>query len=119
MSESMSSFENIPLSEEAVIEVLNSSGIEDPETREILEKYIDQCHTEADAEAAADPENPIASNRANIKADIRIAILYSKTEKYKNQAAESLVDALIAASQNDSTLDLVQEIEMLLSRLGL
>ncbi len=101
------------ITEEAVIEALNTKGVENQEAREMLEKFVDQCHTEADAEAAADPENPDASNRANIKADIKIAILYSRTEKYKESARESLEDAYWAASQGESTKDLVERIEAL------
>lgn len=103
--------------EEVVIEALNTKGAESQEARELLEKYVDQCHAEADAEAAGDPENPEASNRANIKADIKIAVLYSKTEKYKDSARESLKDAYWAASQNESTKDLVEQIEALMNDL--
>ena len=107
------------ITEEVLIEGLNTKGIEDQETRELLEKYVDQCHAEADAEALADPENPEASNRANIKADVKIATLYSKTDKYKDQARESLEDARWATSQNDSTQDLVKQIDALINDLSL
>ncbi len=106
------------ITEEVVIEALNTKGIEDPETKELLGKYVDQCHAEADAEALADPESHDASNRANIKADIKIAMLYSKTDRYKDQALQSLEDVRLAASQNDSTKDLVEQIEALEKELG-
>ena len=106
---------NLPevITQEAVIESLNTKGIEDQEARDLLEKYVDQFHTEADAEAVSDPENPRASNRAKIKADIKIATLYAKTIRYKDQARESLEDAYWAASQNESTKDLIEEIDSL------
>lgn len=111
------SFEKIPVSEEVVIEVLNTRGVEDPEARELLGKYVDQCHAEADAEAAADPESAEASNRANIKAEIKIALLYSKTDKYKEQARGALEESLMAASQDPSTQDLAEQIENLLNNM--
>ncbi len=107
------------ISEEYVISELNSKGIEDAETKRLLEKYVDQCNTEADAEASADPENPEASNRANIKSQIKIAVLYSKTEKYKAEALESLGDAYNAASQQSSTQDLAKHIDGLIANLSL
>ena len=112
---------NLPetIREEDVVEALNTKGIDDQEAREMLEKYADQCHAEADAEVATDPESPETSNRANIKAEIKIAILYSKTEGYRNQARESLEDAHLAASQSESTQDLAVEIKSLIKSLEL
>ncbi len=89
-------------------------GVEHQEAMELLVKYIDQCHAEADVEANTDPESSRVSNRANIKADIKIASLYSKTDKYKQQALDSLDEALLASSQDDSTKDLVEEIARLI-----
>lgn len=106
------------VTEQQVIEALNTKGVEDAEARALLEKYVDQCHAEADMEAATDPSNPEASNRANIKADIKIAILYSKTEKYLGQALGSLDDALRAALQNESTHDLAEQINLLFDSLN-
>lgn len=100
-----------------VIESLNRLGIEDPESKELLGKYADQCQVEAESEVASDPENPVVSNRANIKADIKLARLYVQTEKYRDQTKESLDELLLAALQNESTLDLAQEIEGLLLNL--
>ncbi len=111
------SFEQLPISEEVVIEALNTRGVEDPEAKELLDKYVNRCQTEAKAEVAADPESPVVSNRAPIKAAIKIAILYSKTERYRDYGRESLQEVLLVASQDDSTQDLVQEIEHLLSEL--
>ncbi len=105
---------NPPISKEQVVNLLNIREINDPEAVELMMKYIDQCHAEADAEALADPGNFITSNRANIKAEIKIARLYLETQKYKEQAKKSLEDARLAASQSDSTQDLVAEIEQLL-----
>lgn len=103
------------INEQELVNLLNLNGIEDKTAKAILEKFVDQCHHEADAEVAADPKNPEKSNRANIKAEIKIAILYSKTERYKEQARESFEDAYTAASQNDSTYDLAEQIEALVN----
>ncbi len=111
------SFENIPVSEQQLIEALNTKGAEDPEAKELLKGYVDQCHAEADREAAADPKSSDVSNRANIKADIKIVSLYSKTEKYKDYARESLEETLVAASQDESTEDLAEEIIRLIENL--
>lgn len=109
------SFEGMPISEQVVIEALNSYEIGDPRALELLGKFVDQCHVDADREADADQGNPVASNRANIKAEIRIARLYLKTEKYREEAIGSLEEAHNAASQDDSTQDLALEIEELFS----
>ena len=84
---------------------------------EILLAFVDRCHSEADAEAATDPENPVVSNRANIKAEIQIGKKYAENKRYREAAKESLITTLEAAQQNDSTQDLAEEIRGLLSTL--
>jgi hypothetical protein len=109
MKESFESSENI--NEQEVIDALDTKGIEDAETRELVEKFVDRCHAEADAQAVAEHDSKEISNRANILADIKIALLYSKTKKYKEQALESLEDARLAATQSVDTSDLVDQID--------
>ena len=99
-----------------IIDALNSKGVEDPETKELLDKYVAGCQVEADMETAESPENQEVSNRANIKAQIKIATLLTKT-RYKTEALESLNDAYWAASQNESTKDLAEQINALISGL--
>jgi hypothetical protein len=106
------------ITEEVVIEALNSKGVENTEAAELLAKYANQCQAEANAEAAGSPEDPLVSNRANIKADIKMAQLYAKTANYKHMAAASLQDTLLAASQDTATQDLAEEIETLLNELS-
>lgn len=84
---------------------------------EMLLAFVDKSHSEADAEAATDPENPVISNRANIKAEIRIGMEYAKNTRHRDAARESLQATLEAALQNDSTQDLAEEIRGLLSTL--
>lgn len=112
------SFERRPVLEEDVINILNTKELDDPEVRGILDRYIDQCHADADAEAAADPQSCVASNRANINAEIRLAKLYMRTDWYIDLAVVSLEDALLAAQQNEDTKDLVNIIEGLLSEIN-
>ena len=102
------------ITEQEVVEALDSRGIEDLEVRALLEKYIDQCSREADLEVQSDPDNPKTPNRANIKAQIKIAILLSKTKNYRDEALESFNDVLNAASQDESTQDLFDEINLLI-----
>src|SRR5579871_2589711 len=108
MSESFESFEKTPVSEKVVIEALNAKGIEDLETLELLGKYADQCHAEADREVEADPENADLPNRANIKAEIKIASVYFKSEKYKADGIASLEEALFSAKQTETTAYLAE-----------
>jgi NifB/MoaA-like Fe-S oxidoreductase len=75
------------ISEEAVIEALDSGGIEDSEAKKLLEAFVDQCMAEAGREVATEPESAEVSNRANIKAQIKIGRLLSKTKSYKREAA--------------------------------
>ncbi|OHA23632.1 MAG: hypothetical protein A3G52_02685 [Candidatus Taylorbacteria bacterium RIFCSPLOWO2_12_FULL_43_20] len=114
MPESFNLFEDSPDLSREVIDRLNAVGIEDAQTLEMVNKYVDLCHAEANEEAAADPQSAEVSNRANIKAEIRIARLFLATLNYKDRAKEILQDVLEAAYQNESTLDLASEIETLL-----
>ena len=107
------------INEEDVADALDKHGVEHPDTRELLDKYARQCEAEADAEAAADPENPVASNRANIKTAIKMATLYPKTRNYKQQALEMLEEAYQMASQNESTADLAMQADVLIAGLSL
>lgn len=106
---------NERISEEYLINMLDSSDIDSPWAIEALTKYIDQCHAEADLEAAEDPGSFIASNRANIKADIKVGILLTKTEKYKDRGMEMLRDAFFTVGQHESTADLADLIKQGLS----
>lgn len=103
----------IIVTEQDVIEALNGTGIENPETKDLLTKYVDQCHAEADLKAQA---NPDLSNQANIEAELKIVELYSKT-KYKDYAYDSLMSLYEASIQNDLTKDLVERINLLLKSL--
>ncbi|MFA6251105.1 MAG: hypothetical protein WC603_00535 [Candidatus Paceibacterota bacterium] len=113
MTEQIKRFED-NVNEQQVIDALRDKGIDDVETKELLIKYIDQCHSEADREAVADPT---LSNHANIKAEIKIAELYSKTQ-YKDYALESLSEIYQNAGQNESTKDLVEQIRQLIDELN-
>jgi len=104
--------------EQEVIEVLRTKGIEDPEAQELLGEFVDQVYAEADVEAEADSQNPDASHRANIKAQIRVIGLYSQVETLKRQARESLLEVRMMAMQSDSTKDLAEQVENLLDSLG-
>ncbi len=106
--------ENILLTEEAVIEALDAHTLNAPEALEILGKYADQCHAEADREAQADPDSALASNRANLKAEIKIAQVGLKSREYKSLAIESLEQTLMAASQDEATEDLAEQITSIL-----
>ncbi|MFA6514947.1 MAG: hypothetical protein WCT42_01625 [Candidatus Paceibacterota bacterium] len=111
MIESFKSPEGV--TEQQVIDALNTKGIEDPETKALLLEYVDHCHDDADKEAR---DNPELSNRINLLTEIKIALLYSKTEKYKEYAIESLEDIYTAASQDDLTRDLAEQIGVLINK---
>ena len=116
MSNSFESL-NIPLTEQEVIQVLEARELNSPESLEIISKYADQCHLEADIEARANPGSAETSNRANIKAEIKIASAALKVKKYKTQVAESLEQTLLAASQSETTADLAEQIQSILNDL--
>jgi len=101
------------IKEQEVVDALNNDGMENPETKDLLTKYADQCHAEADIKALA---NPNLSNQANIEAELKIVELYSKT-KYKDYAYDSLMSLYEAAIQNNLTKDLVERINLLLNSL--
>jgi hypothetical protein len=107
-----------PVTEDEVIDALNAGGVEDPDARVLLERYTDQCQAEADAEAARGAGDPVASLRANILCAVKLTRLYSRTERYTLVAREELEDALLTASQNESTRDLAREIENLIKAMN-
>ena len=109
---SFESPENSKISEAEVIEALNGKGLEGPEAKALLERYVNECQLEADAKYAADPTAE-TSNRANLETAIKISILYSKTKDYKDLAREGLEEAREAAFQNPATQDLVEQIDLL------
>jgi hypothetical protein len=115
--EQFKSPEGLEVSEEQVIETLRTKGMEDPEAQELLGKFVDQVHAEADKEALADPTNADASNRANIQAQIRIISVYSHVEALKGDALEALTEVLIAAMQDESTKDLMGQTVDLIAKL--
>ena len=114
MKNSFESPGEIPLTAEGVAQILDAHELNAPEDIEALGRYADQCHAEADAEAQADPESAIASNRANLKAEIKIALIYIKSKEYKSIGLESLEETLIAASQDGTTADLAEQITSIL-----
>ncbi len=95
--------------EKEVIEALDEKGINDPEAKALLMRYVDQCHAEADREASADL-TPGSSNRANLKAEMKITVLYSKTARYRKFAIESFRELYDAALQNETSSVLVPQI---------
>ena len=104
------------ITEQEVVSALDGKGVEDQEVKELLIKYVDQCHKESDSKVAIDPNS---SNRSNIEAEIKIAILYSKTRDYKEQALEAFEDLYMAAYQDDSTRDLAEQIDSLINSLDI
>ena len=96
------------VTEEVVIEALNRD-LESSEAVELYNRYYNQCQADADREVAANPENPGISNRVNIKVQLRMALLYSKTKTCLEQAENDLYDVVLSASQNEATLDLAQQ----------
>lgn len=107
------SFEKPRLVEAEVVRVINESGIESSEAMEVMSRYVDQCQTDADAEYQATPGKS-TSNRANIKAAIKIASIFLRSKEHKASGIESLQENLEAAMQGEDTADLAQEISSLL-----
>lgn len=105
---------------EQTIRALNEKGMKDLEARELLSRYADLCHAEADREAALAPEDPDASNRANTKAEIKIALLWREVtaEGAMETAWDLLVQIQEGASQNSATFDLAEEIGGHLERIN-
>ncbi len=86
MSELEKSFENIPVTEQAVIEALDNAGTInfeelDVATREFLGKYSNQIHLET---------NSANDQIANIRAEIHIASVYGKSKNFGLYAIKSL-----------------------------
>lgn len=115
MESAHESHENTPISPDVVIEALRDIGIEDQEVGELLARYAHQCQAEADTEAATHPGNPRVSNRANIRAAIKMAAIYVHSGRYADYGIESLEQLLEVASQDPEDDDLVREIKQFIS----
>ncbi len=110
-SEQIPTNENIPVSEQGVIEALNSKETSETESKEILVKYSQQCEAESDAKVASNPDDPHLPNRANIECAFKIAQVLIETEKYKQQGLEALEEAYGMALQTELTADLAKQID--------
>ncbi|MFZ2523499.1 MAG: hypothetical protein WAW92_03905 [Minisyncoccia bacterium] len=105
------------ISEDVLVDIINTKGIEHVDTIEEVRKYYEQCENEANILAVADYESRVASNRANIGAQISMGRLFAKT-KYRNEAFGYFEDARVAASQDEHTKDLATIAEREIAALG-
>lgn len=112
MSEQFDSPENI--SEQEVLELLDTRGLEDEEVRMKLNCYAERCEAEANAQAAADPENLEVSNYANILCQFRLASLYLKSRRYFKEGVRAMMETQMAASYAESTKDIWVETQKIL-----
>jgi hypothetical protein len=111
MTENLNSPENIDPQE--VVNILEARGIEDPEAKELLERYAEHCEKEADK---ADPMDEIATNLARIECVIKVAKVYLKTERYRDYGRESLEEIFNnpGAGHSEATQGLEDEVARLL-----
>ncbi len=104
---------------EELVRFIDSVDTTGPEAERLIGRFVDQCFNEAEALAQKDPDNPVTSNRANIRAQITIAIALNRSEIYRAVALSWLQDARLAASQDDSTSDLRPRIESAIRKIDL
>jgi hypothetical protein len=93
--------------------ILETKGIEDPGAKKMLDRYAEQCEKEADAKA--DPDDPVATNHSRIECVIKLATIYLKTEKYRNYGRESLEQIFMNEGGGELTSDLADQIVRLLA----
>jgi HPt (histidine-containing phosphotransfer) domain-containing protein len=103
--------------EEQVVKALKSDA--SGSGRELLQQYAAQCEQEANTKVASDPNDPRLPNRANLESDFKIARVYAQVPGLKTEALEALEDLRLAASQQDSTLYLIPEIDALIALIPL
>lgn len=101
------------ITHEKVVAALDRYGLP-PEGLAILTQYVSQCELDAEIEVASHPGDAKVSNRANIKANIKIGRALFVSEKTRSLGRESLEQTLGAALQREDTADLAQEIESIL-----
>ncbi len=106
------SAETIPVTLENVQRMLDEKGVEDPKTKALMLKLIDQYR----AEEEVVPVSGESSTRAKIECEIKIAHIYLATERYKDEGINSLWDALEMAIQRDTFQDLEQSIRELIAQ---
>jgi hypothetical protein len=112
MSEQFDSPENI--SEQEVLELLDTRGLEDEEGRMRLNRYAERWEWGANEWAAADPENPEASNYANVSCQFKMACLYLKSKRYFEEGVRAMMETQMAASYAESTKDIFAKTQKIL-----
>ena len=120
MDKLLESGEKIPLTEEAVIRTLDAHEYMAQEAIEMMRRYADQCHSEADTMIAQDPKSPDLPNRASIMAEIKIATvkLLSKHPDYHQEGIGDFLGLENNAKSDPSTADLAKDIDRILSENG-
>ena len=93
------------ISHQEIVNFLNAFEKGAPEAMEKWGKYVDQCHAEATVEGQTDTD-PVTTNRATIKAEIKIARACLDARDYFEEGMGYLEDAHMAAECNESTYDL-------------
>jgi len=102
------------VTEEEVIEALQTKGSENPEARALLVKWKEQNQAEA---------NKKNTSTANVKENIKLARLYKKAG-FPKEAVDVLEDALLNLNQEagiksreEQNKALIQEIESLIKKI--
>jgi hypothetical protein len=118
MNESkMHEVKSVPVEEGLLLEI-NSLEKDSQEVREKFTAYADMCHEEAEMIAQSAPGDRVASLRANIQAEMKIAMLYLGTTHYREYGIESLIEQLYLAEHEEVTYDLADQIQEILGTVG-
>ncbi len=120
MDKTFESGEKMPLTEEGVIRVLDDHEYMAPEAIEMMRKYSDQCHSEANAMIDQDLGSPVLPNHAYILAEIKIATvkLLSNHPEYHQDGIGDFLGLENNAKSDPSTTDLAKDIDRILSENG-
>ncbi len=115
--ESFNSLEDFGALEGMVVEALSANGVDHEPTKILLQKYVDRVHAEVDQEVKSNPDDLDLPNRANIKAEIKIAKVCLDSAREKARGISALEEALLMAGQSVKTEDLAEQILVILDNL--
>ncbi len=99
-----------PLTEQEVIEVFDREDIDSPAAVELYEKYVAQCRAEADYKSMEHTGYGSMSRRANVVYEVKIALVYARSQKYKTRGIDKLNEVWESVWESGEDEDLRNEI---------
>jgi hypothetical protein len=104
------------ITETELVAALNHRA-DDPATKQLHERYIEQGQKEEELVALNYPDSPQTQNRIRLEVAFRLARVYAQVPSYREEAILALNDVRLAAINQEATLDLVKAADDILDTL--